>query len=1091
MRIREIRNSQDFQDLCQQVLAAEYDDFQVLDDSAGDQGNDGFIPSSHRLFAIYCPEKHPTPAKYYKDKIKKDLNKAVRLRDELDYEIDDWIFVTPSPLTEDLNRYVSSKAKAAGFRSGISWSEKHILKLLLKHDYLKPLFPCLAAPDIQKELQVGFAETTRFQGESLSIQKEILSTLITKLDVSESARKFADRVSGEYDRRLRSAKELFDQGLYIRAGAEYRKILKDLKQDDAKPESILFFKACTNAGLCDWHLGELKSATGWFYEAYSFHPNDKKAISNLATAQMFEGDSDTALKTVERALGLDPYDEDSITIKANVLYSLGRIQDAVAYLESTGHKTLQRYFNGLRLHNEESFVLAANTFQELLNDDSQNVDYIEHAATNLLLANHRVLREGRILPWRMPTDVRKGVKEAERLFTQAIDLLKNKEVPHKLVGLYINRSASRTILGQFADAVSDCDEALRIEPESSDAYLNKSKANGAMDDFESAISSIDMYLKLTGSNDERVRERIFYFYMAGRFDRAKDLLVSKLDREIGKEDLLSGFLAMAINVLDFNQDFELSDELLGRIEEKFPEHSAAMVIRAKHLMHTGKQGAETLLRRALELAEPPDVALVTVELAGYLFQNSNYSEALSLYESVIGDQEVTPLHYNYLLCLYYTGRFKDAVEFAEKIKGEVDVDLKITPIEAAAHIGLWNYSRAAELLLAIYQRDLSRVDYLVEYGICLFKLDQKDRALKAFDQARNRTTKTKELMALAQGYYYLGQFEAAIDLSYQALQQSPHLSRVHMVYVSCYLGAEQAGNLPDDQKYLLAFQDSISNFQLRFPSSKNFVSIDVKEDLSGLTKLLDQSEARSSKIIQLYQAAALPIYALSVLRHRDLFTVWSSLISSNELGIRMALGHVEEQRAEEHAMLNCKRVVVDLLALFTLQRTGQLSLLEKLFDRPLVHQAVFEELLQLIMDERNYVREGRKTIGKVNGQYFLSESSPEAIQEELSFLETIKDYIRQKTDVSGLNKELQASDQRLVEVFGTSASNPAVLAAQEFVPLLSDDALLRSWIRTERNTEAFQPIVYFSSLCPNAFCLSMLTMSWYHSSYGAIIATLR
>lgn len=162
------------------------------------------------------------------------------------------------------------------------------------------------------------------------------------------------------------------------------------------------------------------------------------------------------------------------------------------------------------------------------------------------------------------------------------------------------------------------------------------------------------------------------------------------------------------------------------------------------------------------------------------------------------------------------------------------------------------------------------MDSLVEYGICLFKLDQKDRALKAFDQARNRTTKTKELIALAQGYYHLGQFEAAIDLSYQALQQSPHLSRVHMVFVSCYLGAEQAGNLPDNQKYLLAFQDSISNFQLRFPSSKNFVSIDAKEDLSGLTKLLDKSDAHSSKIVQLYQAAALPIYALSVLRNRDL-----------------------------------------------------------------------------------------------------------------------------------------------------------------------------------------------------------------------------
>jgi hypothetical protein len=36
MRISEIRNSQEFQDLCQQLLAAEYEDFEILDGSSGD-----------------------------------------------------------------------------------------------------------------------------------------------------------------------------------------------------------------------------------------------------------------------------------------------------------------------------------------------------------------------------------------------------------------------------------------------------------------------------------------------------------------------------------------------------------------------------------------------------------------------------------------------------------------------------------------------------------------------------------------------------------------------------------------------------------------------------------------------------------------------------------------------------------------------------------------------------------------------------------------------------------------------------------------------------------------------------------------------
>jgi len=95
VRIREIRNAQYFQDFCQQLLAAEYEDFQAIDDSRGDRGSDGYVPSKRRLFAIYCPESHPTPDKYYKDKIRSDLGKAVRLRDEFGYEIDDWMFLTP------------------------------------------------------------------------------------------------------------------------------------------------------------------------------------------------------------------------------------------------------------------------------------------------------------------------------------------------------------------------------------------------------------------------------------------------------------------------------------------------------------------------------------------------------------------------------------------------------------------------------------------------------------------------------------------------------------------------------------------------------------------------------------------------------------------------------------------------------------------------------------------------------------------------------------------------------------------------------------------------------------------------------------
>ncbi|MBD0373737.1 MAG: hypothetical protein ICV60_23095, partial [Pyrinomonadaceae bacterium] len=232
MRIREIRDAQLFQDFCQQLLAAEYEDFQAIDDSGGDSGSDGYVPSKRRLFAIYCPESTPTPKKYYQDKIRSDLGKAVKLRDELGYEIDDWMFLTPAPLAEELHRYISEKAKEAGFGRGISWSEKNILTLLLKHTHLKPLYPDLFIDDLQGEMRLGFTGMRALQTEGVEIARQThagVATIITQLDVSEELRqKFTDRISSEYERRFKGAKEFFDCGLFIRAKETYEQILRDL-----------------------------------------------------------------------------------------------------------------------------------------------------------------------------------------------------------------------------------------------------------------------------------------------------------------------------------------------------------------------------------------------------------------------------------------------------------------------------------------------------------------------------------------------------------------------------------------------------------------------------------------------------------------------------------------------------------------------------------------------------------------------------------------------------------------------------------------------------------------------------------------------
>jgi tetratricopeptide (TPR) repeat protein len=153
MRISEIRNTQQFQDLCQSLLVAEDENTQIVRDSSGDEGIDAYVPSTRTLYAVYCPEVSPTPKPYYQRKIRSDLKKAVNLRDNLGYPIEHWVFLTPAPVEEKLYRYLLKNAKASGFITGSNQSEIYLVNLLTKHPHLRSQFPELIIPDIESSIK--------------------------------------------------------------------------------------------------------------------------------------------------------------------------------------------------------------------------------------------------------------------------------------------------------------------------------------------------------------------------------------------------------------------------------------------------------------------------------------------------------------------------------------------------------------------------------------------------------------------------------------------------------------------------------------------------------------------------------------------------------------------------------------------------------------------------------------------------------------------------------------------------------------------------------------------------------------------------
>lgn len=151
MGIPDIKDPNLFQRLVRKLMICEHgSSYQVVDDSGGDGGLDGFNRSTGELRAIYCPEKHESTR--FRRKFQTDLEKAVLLRDEKHYPIKQFIFVTPRPMREPDQRLLRDVARNKGFEDGININGEHLEALFARYPEIAPQFPELSYPKLEQKL---------------------------------------------------------------------------------------------------------------------------------------------------------------------------------------------------------------------------------------------------------------------------------------------------------------------------------------------------------------------------------------------------------------------------------------------------------------------------------------------------------------------------------------------------------------------------------------------------------------------------------------------------------------------------------------------------------------------------------------------------------------------------------------------------------------------------------------------------------------------------------------------------------------------------------------------------------------------------
>lgn len=152
-QIARITIPQEFTRLCNTLLTAKYgEDFQVIDGTRSDEGNDGYIDSQNRIIAIFCPIKPERRTDNdYKQKIRSDLGKASRLKTTGKFNVENWTFITPRKLSNEVIAIMRAEGQSLGICASHQEST-FLATVLYENPHLINAFPDLYLHTIDSKI---------------------------------------------------------------------------------------------------------------------------------------------------------------------------------------------------------------------------------------------------------------------------------------------------------------------------------------------------------------------------------------------------------------------------------------------------------------------------------------------------------------------------------------------------------------------------------------------------------------------------------------------------------------------------------------------------------------------------------------------------------------------------------------------------------------------------------------------------------------------------------------------------------------------------------------------------------------------------
>jgi tetratricopeptide (TPR) repeat protein len=248
-------------------------------------------------------------------------------------------------------------------------------------------------------------------------------------------------------------------------------------------------------------------------------------------------------------------------------------------------------------------------------------------------------------------------------------------------------------------------------------------------------------------------------------------------------------------------------------------------------------------------------------------------------------------------------------------------------------------------------------------------------------------------------------------------------------------------------KYVSRYQDSMSNWQIRFPDDPGIESLPILKkpddtpDLSLLLASLDRKQDNAERMKEIYYAQPIPIHMFADKYQKNAFQGICMLAVQEGFVLDCSLGSREERADALQNIKICSEIVLEMTAIGTLALLNIESILPTLGIPLLVSQATVSELAEMIAREEMETAEGGN-LSKVDGQYVYQERSLEEHQKHLRRLKALLSAISGSARiVPGRDViALEPSKRKVLDqAFGRYGTEAILLAGSPGRVLWTDD----------------------------------------------------